>query len=736
MAGETNKRRSVRQAITRKRSIYLDPDTDDDFALAAAVESSDDGGDDAAGAVPEPAPKKSKLSGKRSGRPPQRETRSKAAKKAAASNHRPPLKQGKRKAKQSLHSTKLAPVAPVILSDEIIPKWQTLPYEILSQIFSYAFAAELEIEGGPPANRRINHPSTWLMRTSRKVCHEFTEPALTAFYQAPVLLSNRWLEDLLALVRQPEESLLFKYRMKVKRLEVSARHLESHQRENNFALADLVASLPQLNELVITHPQDEAPFEYRGRPLRWKYTPLLFDALDQANIRLNEWRWNWHLITDTITGQPWHESSLGDMLSDVHSRTSFQSLQHLTISHLPSVPPFPELIESQEDPAGDALGKAICKLPNLKSLAFETCDCLTEQLVQNLPENLQSLRIVNCATLTSDILYNFLSRGGSSNLKELILDHNPFLDLAFFTTLKSTCPRLEVLKMDLYDHRENHFNHFGEPKYEQLLVEDEIPTWPCTLRTIELVHMQKWGTGSAQNLFHSLVEAADSLPDLRRLVLHAHINISWRDRAAFRDQWIERLCRVYQRQDKTPDPRLASLKTWRLWKQSQQPKLVEPTNAQSPAVRERVLSHVAITPRKVASMDERDESSGSEARSKRRSKRISDQQTLQVPTPPHEPEVNVTERKGHRKRGRRDSDAISVVSNTEGDGVDGDWRSTPEKFIQGLCNVVDICIDNQRPRGEQYNESHFVDSELSGDEDWHEGADAEDNGYARQWGQW
>lgn len=79
-----------------------------------------------------------------------------------------------------------------------------------------------------------------------------------------------------------------------------------------------------------------------------------------------------------------------------------------------------------------------------------------------------------------------------NRIKELVLDHNPFLDLAFFTGLRTSCPQLKSLKMDLYDHRENHFRHFGEPKYENLLLEDEIPTWPCTLQTLELVHLQKW----------------------------------------------------------------------------------------------------------------------------------------------------------------------------------------------------------------------------------------------------
>ena len=721
MAGESSKRRSARQADTRKRSLYLEPETEDEFAVSEGESSQ--GSEHAAACASAPAMKKAKTSRKGTGKPLQRETRSKAAKKAKAG---PSPRKGKGSKPRSRHISKPTEVAVIIPSDGVAPRWGDLPYEILVQIFSFAFAAELETEEGTVANRRAHHPNTWIIRTARKVGRAFAEPALTAFYQAPVLLANRWLEDLHALVKYPDETLTFKYKMKVRRLELSARHLESHQKGNTpWLLSELVGHLPHLSEFVITHPQDDPPFELSlGRPVRWKYPTELFDALDAANIHLTKWQWNWHLMTDIVTGQPWHESSFGTLVESVHSRTSFQTLQHLTISHLPSVPPFPELIENEEDPAGVVLAKAIRTLPQLKSLSFETCDCLTNQFLQNLPENLERLKIVNCATLTSDMLYSFLSQHGSSKLLELTLDHNPFLDLAFLASLRTLCPKLQVLKMDLYDHRENYFRHFGEPKYEQLLVEDEVPTWPSTLRTLELVHLQKWGAGSAQNLFRSLVESAESLPDLRTLVLQAHINIAWRDRAAFRDQWIERLRRVYLRQDVEPDPRLASLKAWRMWKLSQQPQSL-PSG--------RTVSHVSINPpRHSETMTETSgetEDSDNEALSKRRSKRISDQAVLLASKPSPEPEPAPSRQgRGKRKHGRRESDAISVVSAGKND--EKDWRNTPEKFVQGLCNVVDIRIDNQRPREEQLNESHFLDSEASGDEEWTEGAEDADDGYA------
>lgn len=147
--------------------------------------------------------------------------------------------------------------------------------------------------------------------------------------------------------------------------------------------------------------------------------------------------------------------------------------------------------------------------------------------------------------------------------------------------------------------------------------------------------------------------------------------------------------------------------------------------------RGRTLSHIAITPRKPSVVVAKDgHDSDDEALSKRRSKRISDQQIILAATPLQEPEPVQPKSKGRRKRGRKESDAIFVVSNANPSSAEDDWRDVPEKFIQGLCNIVDIRIDNQRPREEQLNESHFLDSEASGDEEWTEGAEANEDGYA------
>lgn len=214
-----------------------------------------------------------------------------------------------------------------------------------------------------------------------------------------------------------------------------------------------------------------------------------------------------------------------------------------------------------------------------------------------------------------------------------------------------------------------------------------------------------------------MVESAESLPDLRRLALQAHINISWRDRAAFRDQWIERLRRVYQRYPQDPDTSVASLRAFRQWKDAHA--------AKAAAESRRTLSHVEIIVRKPSLVSQTSQASDDEPLAKRRARR----EVKPAVQPPPPPPPAQSKARGRRKRGRRDSDAISVASDDNTKGGE-EWRNTPERFIQGLCDVVDVRIDNQRPREEQFNESHFLDSEASGDEEWTEGAEVNDDGYA------
>jgi hypothetical protein len=60
----------------------------------------------------------------------------------------------------------------------------------------------------------------------------------------------------------------------------------------------------------------------------------------------------------------------------------------------------------------------------------------------------------------------------------------------------------------------------------------------------------------------------------------------------------------------------------------------------------------------------------------------------------------------------------------------GRRRVSMKGFVQGKCRVVDIRIDNLRPREELFNENDFLDSEVSGDEDWDGNDDIENDGYA------
>lgn len=63
----------------------------------------------------------------------------------------------------------------------VIPPWQSLPYQILLEIFQYA--------SFPLVDERTFHQTanwTWLLSAS-KLCRAFSEPALTVLYRSPCL---------------------------------------------------------------------------------------------------------------------------------------------------------------------------------------------------------------------------------------------------------------------------------------------------------------------------------------------------------------------------------------------------------------------------------------------------------------------------------------------------------------------------------------------------------------------
>ncbi|KAI7651221.1 hypothetical protein KC318_g15866, partial [Hortaea werneckii] len=155
------KRRSIRQAATRKRSIYFEPDTDDDWDYEAHAEED---------FQPDPGPSNPPPQKRRKSAPRTRHiTRSKSERERRGSKPRKVVG-SKRKANHFSEPPKKVFSGP---SDGKIPDWTSLPVEILRDIFVYASQPLHEQTQASAAN------VTWLMKTAR-ICRAFAVPALEA----------------------------------------------------------------------------------------------------------------------------------------------------------------------------------------------------------------------------------------------------------------------------------------------------------------------------------------------------------------------------------------------------------------------------------------------------------------------------------------------------------------------------------------------------------------------------
>lgn len=206
----------------------------------------------------------------------------------------------------------------------------------------------------------------------------------------------------------------------------------------------------------------------------------------------------------------------------------------------------------------------------------------------------------------------------------------------------------------------------GTPHFDQLLRPGEVPTWPKALQVIEMLQLRNWDKARAAAFFSSLVDSAPDLKDLRRIVISATVQMSWQDRASFRKRWIRKIERTFLRKYELP---------------------------KSTAVEAAPADDVASMP------------------VKRQSARIAQQRLSGMDG---------------------DSDASKTPSGatTNTDTEDSDVDDTEDMYVQGMCDVVQLRIDNLRPADMQFNEDDFLDSELSGDEEWN-GEDPEpDDSYA------
>lgn len=710
MAG--TKRRSSRQTAIRRRSVYLDPETDDEFE---ADRDDDYQPADLVDVVQEPALKKRKASNRR-----QPQTRSKAAKTRQTTLKRVfSVGKARQPNKEEAKRTFDGP------SDGKIPKWTSLPHAILKQIFTYA-------AGDTQTWVRASHDNAaWLKLSAARVCRAFSVPALEAFYQSPGIYNTQYPHQLLDLLRTPDDQRYINYNVKVQRLNIDLRNLAytAHGRPV-FDLLQLIPELPQLQHMELLHQNYEKPYRPRAQP-KWTIQPHeLIRSMEQRGIHLRTWRWSRETIPKSALAAS-VSLDLYEKISRAHDSSAFAYLKRLVVTGFnvddslePSIPDSDGQGSSAAAPPG--LATSIAKLPSLTDLTFISCDIIMEKFLQRLPTNLQRLELSNCLEITSDMLREFFATSGSQ-LKELELNNNAALNLSFTQDLKEKCPRLERLKLDLQLYSERETTNDAIELYDELLPEGETASWPSTLRHLEILEAQKWSPESAQDFFRTLVDNADQLPDLRTLIIHAHIDIPWRDRVGFRDQWIERLRRVYKRPHEEPNKQLGSLKQFSMSRESSSHQIKVhsgetdelgrgvPDDDRRP--RRRTVMHVQVSPHRPSA------------------------DTVYFPAPDMPPEPRSTRPQRRSKLvaesrivTRSETQAPARESGTDSEQEDEsgaeDWRKIPEKYCQSLCDIVDIRIDNQRPRETQFREEDFLDAEASGDDDWHEGAEDEEEGYA------
>ncbi|PIG83311.1 hypothetical protein AARAC_001091 [Aspergillus arachidicola] len=441
-----------------------------------------------------------------------------------------------------------------------------------------------------------------------------------------------------------------------------------------FELPKLIDRAPQLKTLRLYHSDDYIV----GLPLwqrtKWAYPESLFTSLISSSIRLRSWDWNSRFM---------ETNALLPFMMEKHLQASFSGLRELRLLHIASED------SDVDDPADVSnerevvLATALKELPELRRLEFLECSIVNEHLLPNLSPTLTSLTINNCDEVTTANFSAFLASHGQ-HLRDLALSHNRHLSLSFIVGLAQSCRSLEKFKMDISIHDLSSY-HDVEPHFRELLNSSEVPTWPSTLQDIELIQLRKWDDTTADVFFTSLLDAAPELRNLRRLVISAILKIGWRDRASFREKWISRLEKVFLRRSALPDATLSTI----------------PRASQPPVPGISTASIVGDNTTQPDSLG-----SGFSTPLKRKSARLAQQKLSEV----------------------EDDAGLSVSRRATPDSGD----NKKPLAIQGMCDVVMVRIDNQRPSETQFNEEDFLDDELSGDEDWN-GNDMDAGGTTHAW---
>ncbi|KAE9371954.1 hypothetical protein N431DRAFT_340113 [Stipitochalara longipes BDJ] len=615
----------------------------------------------------------------------------------------------------------------------VIPPWQSLPYHVLVQIFRYA--------SHPLYDDRSFQPlpsSRWLVNTAH-VCRAFAEPAFQVLYSSPPLVPMIQAHMLVDLLTTDPVSMAFKYRPKVESLQIEVDQVAAYSLgagRGHLDLHGLIKDLPRLTALEFYHQKDMSPYRNLDDTIKWTYPESIFEALEYVDpnadagrgdktsvCKLKSWRWS-----SRLAGKKWPI----EKLQEVHLKPSFSSLRKIAFVNYQ----FPYLKKDEEDPKHEKiLADSLKVLPELKHLIFESSTLCNAKLLPLLPTNLRNLELINCWEIIADDLSEFLLTHGRQ-LRVLTLNHCQSLNLGFLPTLGEACPNLQVFRMNLTYFNLHATYRDSEPQYDQLLLPEQVPVWPSTLQTIELIQLRKWETPAAEMFFQSLLDSAGNLPDLRRLAIQAILNIGWRDRASFRDKWVGSLARVFKRISESPNEHISAqrgMKQLSLSRKSLRSRLGSSSNVIPAPAKEAGGSPPSRRSTRVRQPQpgKYAESSDSEAEGlveresrisarevSRRAKFDRELAVLQATAGMHTPDLTSSP-KPYDDSSDDDKPLISMKG-----------KGKAKEIIQGMCEIVEVRIDNLRPTENQVTERDFLDAEPSGDEDWDGDHDDIGGGYA------
>ena len=608
------------------------------------------------------------------------------------------------------------PRSPNPPKNEIILDWSRIPYLLWVKILR---------EASDPLDDRDK--IDWLVGASR-TGSLLTEPALSVLYYRPPLLTRPMAHNLATLLAKDPSTTTFNYRAKVKKLDIDVGEIAAKTyRGQTLDLVSMVRNLPQLQVINFHHSKDLAPYRQLDENLRWQYPDSLFDALNgipppaapmavdvpdslgalpsldaplaptpptgqssgevvRTDItKLAAWRWNRRMLGDLTFAR----------IKSLHMSPAFAGLKKLSFVncqvpslHIHGSVDDPE-IRAQDTVFVRALADAISALPSLTYLSAETSTAVNSELLSLLPKTLKTLELVNCWEVSGEDLTEYLLTHGRE-LEHLSLQHNQSLNLNFLPVLGQSCPKFKTLCMDFKYFKHHEFYSDGDPNYQEVLGVDEIPDWPASLEKLELKNMRQLSAEAAEMLFQSLVDSAPNLPNLRHIDIKTMLDIPFRRRSTLRDKWVAKLKQVFLRDQADPKP-FFTLRSGDTKTQAAQKVNDDATNPTSDNI-------PRGTKRKART-------SGLSEGETRRSRRIATQNS------------NPPSREGSSGRDLTPESEASI---------------SERAFRQGLCSVVEVQLDNQKPIERTFGMEDFLDDEGSNDaedSDWDGDVEA-DTGYA------